>query len=53
MVQQMIYVEKTDTSEINKYLTNGWKVISMIPAVYGNATYNCGAYVVIERNDNE
>lgn len=52
-MQQMIYVEKTCTSKVNEYLTNGWKVIFITPAVYGNSTYNCGAYVVIEKGDDE
>lgn len=53
MMQKMIYVETKYVSEVNTYLRNGWKVISVTPAVYGDATYNCGAYVVIEKSDDE
>ena len=53
MMQKLIYVDNNYVSEVNGYLKNGWKVVSMIPAVYGNSTHNCGAYVVIETKDGD
>lgn len=49
-MQRLIYIETNSTYEINNYLSDGWRVVCMTPAVYGNSTYNCGAYVVIEKD---
>lgn len=49
IMQKMIYVETKYMSEVNQYLKSGWKVVSVTPAIYGDSTYNCGAYVVIEK----
>lgn len=48
-MQKIIYIDNKYTSEINQYLEYGWKFVSMVPAIYGDSTYNCGAYVVIEK----
>ena len=53
-MQKMIVVEKIFTNEINSYLSDGWKVVSVTPIVkcvdrYDTAEY--GAYVVIEKEE--
>lgn len=52
-MQKMIYIDNNYLSEVNQYLESGWKVVSVTPAIYGDSTYNCGAYVVIEKESGE
>lgn len=47
----MVYVDQNDLVEINKYLEEGWNVISMATAVRNDSIYSYGVYVVIEKND--
>ena len=52
-MQYMIYIDNKYLTEVNQYLEGGWKVVSVTPAIYGDSTYNCGAYVVIEKEGGE
>ena len=55
-MQKLILVEKDYTYEIDGYLLDGWRVVSVTPAIkcvdkYDTAFY--GAYVVIEKEGDE
>lgn len=52
----MIVVEKNYTYEINSFLEQGWKVVSVTPAIKGVGKYDspfCGVYVVIEKDGDD
>ena len=54
-MQKIIYIDDKYTSEVNEELSKGWKVISVSPVsnhTGAGYTYHFGAYVVLEKNEN-
>lgn len=44
-MQMMVYIgNELDMDELNKMFSNGWKLVSMVPAAEG------GVYAVIEKS---
>ena len=55
-MQQILLVEKNLTHEINSLLEQGWRVVSVTPAVKHTGKYDTsfyGVYVVIEKDGDE
>ena len=51
-MQQMILVKEGYTYKINEILEQGWKVVSVTPAIKCVGKYDtpfCGVYVVVEK----
>lgn len=52
-MQKIIYIDDKYTNEVNGELSKGWKVISVSPVFsHTEHTYYFGAYVVLEKNEN-